>query len=174
MAEGADHERQSAGLFAPGFMQPEPRPPRHTGLVKQDYNLVYKGVQPPEGKGAVLPIYEAVLSEETPEYGKYTKLIEKKRREYRIENQKIREDVGRCCTCQMAGFICALGFRRTQTHLLERQTKAGYQQDIAETRFAAPMGARERKNPCWYRNGAIPDAAIRMQHLGGILRDLHP
>lgn len=54
-----------------------PRPPRHAGLVKQDYNLVYKGVQPPEGKGAVLPIYEAVLSEETPEYGKYTKLIEK-------------------------------------------------------------------------------------------------
>ena len=52
---------------------------------------MYKGVQPPEGKGAVLPIYEAVLSEETPEYGKYTKLIEKKRREYRIENQKIRE-----------------------------------------------------------------------------------
>lgn len=68
-----------------------PRPPRHAGLVKQDYNLVYKGVQPPEGKGAVLPIYEAVLSEETPEYGKYTKLIEKKRREYRIENQKIQE-----------------------------------------------------------------------------------
>lgn len=68
-----------------------PHPPRRAGLIKQDYNLVYKGVQPPEGKGAVLPIYEAVLSEETPEYGKYTKLIEKKRREYRIENQKIRE-----------------------------------------------------------------------------------
>lgn len=54
-----------------------PRPPRHTGLVKQDYNLAYKGVQAPDGRGMVLPIYEAVLSEETPEYGKYSRLIEK-------------------------------------------------------------------------------------------------
>lgn len=71
-----------------------PRPIRsYPALVKQDYNLVYKGPchQLKAEEREPKPIYEAILSKDDPQYGQYTKLIKKKRKEFCIENQKFRD-----------------------------------------------------------------------------------